>query len=68
MLAELDADPAWVGVYYGIAAAASLVAASLQKKKRGSHLTRRWRKRDSNPQSRLKEEAAELHLFNSAGP
>jgi hypothetical protein len=24
--AELDADPAWVGVYYGLAAAASLVA------------------------------------------
>ena len=47
MLAELDADPAWVGVYYGIAAAASLVAASLQKKKRGSHLTRRWRETDS---------------------
>jgi hypothetical protein len=26
VLAELDADPAWVGVYYGLAAAASLVA------------------------------------------
>jgi hypothetical protein len=25
VLAELDADPAWVGVYYGLAAAASLV-------------------------------------------
>jgi hypothetical protein len=33
-----------------------------------SHRTPRWRKRDSNPQSHLKEEAAELHLFNSAGP
>src|SRR5690242_4622716 len=26
VVAELDADPAWVGVYYGLAAAASLVA------------------------------------------
>src|SRR5205085_8444798 len=26
VLAELDADPAWVGIYYGLAAAASLVA------------------------------------------
>ena len=26
VLAELDTDPAWVGVYYGLAAAASLVA------------------------------------------
>jgi MFS family permease len=26
ILAELDADPAWVGVYYGVAAAASLFA------------------------------------------
>ena len=26
VIAELDADPAWVGVYYGVAAAASLVA------------------------------------------
>ena len=26
VLAELGADPAWVGVYYGLAAAASLVA------------------------------------------
>src|SRR6201982_274265 len=26
VLAELDADPAWVGVYYGLTAAASLVA------------------------------------------
>src|SRR5215469_14464747 len=26
IIAELDADPAWVGVYYGISAAASLVA------------------------------------------
>ena len=33
-----------------------------------SHLTQRWRKRDSNSQSHLKEEAAGLHLVNSAGP
>jgi Major Facilitator Superfamily len=26
VIAELDADPAWVGVYYGVSAAASLVA------------------------------------------
>src|SRR5947209_16227946 len=26
VIAELDADPAWVGVYYGISAAASLFA------------------------------------------
>ena len=26
VIAEFDADPAWVGVYYGVAAAASLVA------------------------------------------
>ena len=26
VIAELDADPAWIGVYYGVAAAASLVA------------------------------------------
>jgi hypothetical protein len=26
VIAELDADPAWVGVYYGVAAAASLFA------------------------------------------
>jgi MFS family permease len=26
VLAELDADPAWIGIYYGLAAAASLVA------------------------------------------
>src|SRR5437899_11938689 len=26
VIAELDADPAWVGVYYGIAAAAALFA------------------------------------------
>ena len=26
VIAELNADPAWVGVYYGLAAAASLVA------------------------------------------
>jgi hypothetical protein len=25
VIAELDADPAWVGVYYGVAAAASLI-------------------------------------------
>jgi hypothetical protein len=26
VIAEFDADPAWIGVYYGAAAAASLVA------------------------------------------
>jgi hypothetical protein len=26
VIAEFDADPAWVGVYYGVAAAASLFA------------------------------------------
>jgi hypothetical protein len=33
VLAELDADPAWVGVYYGLAAAASLVAAGAPEEK-----------------------------------
>jgi hypothetical protein len=26
VIAELDVDPAWIGVYYGVSAAASLVA------------------------------------------
>ena len=46
---------------------AAFIVRGDRRQPHGSFLTPRWREMDSNPRSHLKEEAAELHRFDSAG-
>ena len=62
VIAELDADPAWVGVYYGIAAAAALFA----QMGCGSFYTSDHRSRDKHRRSRARELAGKRDLSGAA--